>query len=98
MNRDSIPYVLSAQFKRMHNKTWGARYDGDRRYRLFAMCGTAGGAQDLTYGRVGPYEVCIIERHTHDMPGDPYRQTGATIYLCKSHLHADENTAVSVEY
>ena len=98
MNRDSIPYVLAAQFERMHHKTWGARYDGDRRYRLFAMCGTAGGAQDVTYGHIGPYEVCIVERHTHDRPGDPYRQTGATIYLCKSHLHADESTAVSVEY
>lgn len=94
MNRDSIPYVLAAQFKRMHNKAWGSRYDGDRRYRLFAMCGT----DNVTYGHIGPYEVCVCKRHTHDRPGDPYKQTGATVYLCKSHLHADENTAVSVEY
>ena len=99
INRNSIPRTLAYQFARAKGRNvFGSRYDGDRRYCVWAMCGTIG-ASDRTYGKIGPYEFYAIEEYARaNDPGAVLVPTSITIMLCTSHLHADPSTAVTIEY
>lgn len=97
--RNSIPRILAYQFARAKGRNvFGSRYDGDRRYCVWAMCGTIG-ASDRTYGKIGPYEFYAVQdyKRANDL-GAAYVPTGITIMLCKSYLHEDPSTAVTIEY
>lgn len=97
--RNSIPRILAYQFARAKGRNvFGSRYDGDRRYCVWAMCGTIG-ASDRTYGKIGPYEFCAIQDYARaNDPGAVYVPTSITVMLCKSYLQEDTSTAVTIEY
>lgn len=96
LNKNTIPAILARQFARAKGRNvWGSRYDGDRRYGVWAMCGTIG-ATDRTYGKIGSHEVCVLEHYARN--GNKYVRSGVTVMSCRAHLVEDPNTAVTIQY